>query len=70
VHPDCKWLIKNLQSCIFDKESIVPKLKKDPFQHGIDGVMHLVHGNSGDIDFVESKVRSANPYENQNEMWS
>ena len=71
VHPDCKWLIKNLQSSTYDKTSIIPKMHKTTFQHGIDGAAHLVHTPTGRVDIPEYKQQSSNPYETLNEeLWS
>jgi hypothetical protein len=52
IHPDCKWLIKNLRECIYDKKSVIPIMLKTTTQHGIDACSHLVHDAHDSIDFA------------------
>jgi len=70
IDPSCKWCIKNFREAIFDPKSLENKLLKTNTQHGLDGIIHMIHSTHNTIDFAKFKRQGRNPYEsNEGKLW-
>lgn len=52
---------KNMVEGILDPKSRLPKLKKTPDQHGIDGLLHAIHKSTGKIYVPSNLKKYGNP---------
>ena len=56
---NCPLVWKNLIEAGLDPNSRLPKLKKDPNQHGLDGLLHAMHESYG-IIVIPSRLKQQN----------
>ena len=53
----CSTVWRNFQEAALDKKERIPALEKRPDQHGLDGVLHLVHPEAGPVVYKRRPKR-------------
>ena len=55
----CPTTWRNFQEAAHDKNSRLPALEKRPDQHGLDGVLHMIHPEAGGVHYMRMPKRKA-----------
>ena len=53
----CPITWKNFQEAAYDQNSRLPMLEKRPDQHGLDGTLHMLHPEAGDVSYKRRPKR-------------
>ena len=53
----CPTTWKNFQEAAYDQNSRLPMLEKRPDQHGLDGTLHMIHPEAGDVSYKRMPKR-------------
>ena len=54
----CPVTFKNITEAAYDQNSRLPKLEKKTDQHGLDALIHAIHGGSGKISFRDKTKKN------------